>query len=452
MQLLPVAIIIFAQSVPAASFDCSKASRPNEKLICSDPELSSLDDQLSNVYWRYVSVNPEIKANQIEWIKSTRSCSSEPSPINCLKQSYRDRITLLNSASNSNRGIVGSELGSVANAPATSLDTSSQIVAEVSKSSQGVKMEQLPIGGALQSVAPHSNSQPKNKPDESSGILWGLPILFVVLGAGYWFWRKKKSSDTRVVIEGDEYEDAVCIAQEKLSKRDRISNSFGPDSSDSVREVHNVTTNKNIVAASENSAQEDVIAMKADKFTYIVLAQVQSEDGWGANLQGVSSKPLFIFENSNSGEVFGFIGSEISSYNLLQSADDKWGGVIDPYIEKNGLLEFNTVTGEDVSDSYLKELIAAALDKAGEGSDFEYENGVGLTLLDGEEEVMNEEALEQHVGKCGIWIMTRDDLNISIEKTIKLIIDGEVVVDLDEAVSSYLMGNGDMNVVLLENR
>ena len=34
----------------SASFDCAKASSPFEKTICSNPNLSSLDEQLANVY------------------------------------------------------------------------------------------------------------------------------------------------------------------------------------------------------------------------------------------------------------------------------------------------------------------------------------------------------------------------------------------------------------------
>jgi len=189
--------------------------------------------------------------------------------------------------------------------------------------------------------------------------------------------------------------------------------------------------------------------MKADKFTYIVIAQVQSEEGWGANLQGVGGIPLYMFEESGSDNVFAFTGSEVSKKTLLKTEDDKWGEIIGQYIETRGLDDFNKVTGNDVSESYLRELISAALDKAEEGSDFEYENGVSLTLLDGESEVMNGDTLDAHVGKCGIWIMVREDLDISYDGGNKLTIDGEEVQDLGEAASTILFSNGEMHAVLL---
>lgn len=41
-----------ALSASAASFDCAKAKRPLEKLICSDAELDATDTQLGEVYKR----------------------------------------------------------------------------------------------------------------------------------------------------------------------------------------------------------------------------------------------------------------------------------------------------------------------------------------------------------------------------------------------------------------
>ena len=36
-------LMLAAGSVSAASFDCAKATRPQEKLICASPEVSRLD-------------------------------------------------------------------------------------------------------------------------------------------------------------------------------------------------------------------------------------------------------------------------------------------------------------------------------------------------------------------------------------------------------------------------
>ena len=72
----------------AASFDCNKATTETEITICNDPELSALDDRLSDVYIRGRLVtenvsgdNIKIKNNQITWLNKRNLCGSE---IGCL--------------------------------------------------------------------------------------------------------------------------------------------------------------------------------------------------------------------------------------------------------------------------------------------------------------------------------------------------------------------------------
>ena len=42
----------------AASFDCAKATLPQEKLVCGDKELSRLDDQMGVAYAQHQSNSP----------------------------------------------------------------------------------------------------------------------------------------------------------------------------------------------------------------------------------------------------------------------------------------------------------------------------------------------------------------------------------------------------------
>jgi len=84
----------FTGSSFAASFDCDKATQTQEKIVCSDPELSSLDDELAKFYKEAKSTaeNPEIvKSAQILWIKSVRECSD----AKCIKDLYLSRISQL---------------------------------------------------------------------------------------------------------------------------------------------------------------------------------------------------------------------------------------------------------------------------------------------------------------------------------------------------------------------
>ncbi|WP_374087573.1 lysozyme inhibitor LprI family protein [Methylomicrobium lacus] len=76
----------------AASFDCAKARNWIEKTICSDVELSGLDEQLTDSYQNALAVAAKgeaLKAEQKAWLKSTRNPCKD---IACLRQAYVNRI------------------------------------------------------------------------------------------------------------------------------------------------------------------------------------------------------------------------------------------------------------------------------------------------------------------------------------------------------------------------
>jgi uncharacterized protein len=79
----------------SASFDCTKASMPSEKIICSSPALSKLDDQMFAAYSkaRSESANSDqLKSEQIKWIKEVRACGSNEV---CVLELYNKRISEL---------------------------------------------------------------------------------------------------------------------------------------------------------------------------------------------------------------------------------------------------------------------------------------------------------------------------------------------------------------------
>ena len=91
--------VIFVLIVPnfltAASFNCAKASSKNEIAICSDPELSNLDEILAATYKETrsnVSDTKKLKGEQINWIKSVGTCDGN---VDCLLGAYRNRILVL---------------------------------------------------------------------------------------------------------------------------------------------------------------------------------------------------------------------------------------------------------------------------------------------------------------------------------------------------------------------
>ena len=91
--------VTFACSIPtfgaAASFNCAKASTANEVAICSDDELSTLDETLAVVYKQArssVSDAKRLKNEQVNWIKSLGTCNGN---VDCLISAYRNRVLVL---------------------------------------------------------------------------------------------------------------------------------------------------------------------------------------------------------------------------------------------------------------------------------------------------------------------------------------------------------------------
>jgi len=85
--------------VPAAaqSFDCAKASKPDEVLICQNRQLSALDEQMSSLYFRLrnrlaAAARNRIEADQSAWLQQRYGCGSD---VGCIKDLYDRRISQL---------------------------------------------------------------------------------------------------------------------------------------------------------------------------------------------------------------------------------------------------------------------------------------------------------------------------------------------------------------------
>lgn len=75
----------------AASFNCAKVSTKVEKMICADPELSRLDEELAQAYSEALKKNLDAEAfkqQQLEWIKNQSHCKDTV----CLKDLYQQRL------------------------------------------------------------------------------------------------------------------------------------------------------------------------------------------------------------------------------------------------------------------------------------------------------------------------------------------------------------------------
>ena len=79
-----------AQFTP--SFDCEKSKNGQDRLICSNRELSKLDVQLSALYSKAMAKTTDkaaLKKDQLNWYKNTRNTCSDAA---CLSAAYESRI------------------------------------------------------------------------------------------------------------------------------------------------------------------------------------------------------------------------------------------------------------------------------------------------------------------------------------------------------------------------
>lgn len=86
-----------AVSAHAASFDCAKAGTRIEHLICDNPEISRLDDELNTAYKAALKDQAQaeaIKQAQRRWVKGRSGCVDAA----CVKNSYAARLKSLNTS------------------------------------------------------------------------------------------------------------------------------------------------------------------------------------------------------------------------------------------------------------------------------------------------------------------------------------------------------------------
>lgn len=78
----------------SASFDCAKAATKTEVSVCSDPQLSGLDEDLAHAYKNAMELSRDregLKKDQLAWLKAIKGCQD----VECLRFSYERRIRLL---------------------------------------------------------------------------------------------------------------------------------------------------------------------------------------------------------------------------------------------------------------------------------------------------------------------------------------------------------------------
>lgn len=93
MRMIGLLFMVFCavQAASAAGFDCDKASTRQEKLICSTPELSMLDDELSDRFAR-LNEGKTFQLMQRAWLRNVRNRCTD---VKCLTSVYNERIQYL---------------------------------------------------------------------------------------------------------------------------------------------------------------------------------------------------------------------------------------------------------------------------------------------------------------------------------------------------------------------
>ena len=94
ISVLAFALVLESIAGSAASFDCNQAATEVEKLICSDTELSRLDDILVEEYRLALerTGNPwNLVLEQRKWLVKRNACNERT----CLVDTYTSRLPLL---------------------------------------------------------------------------------------------------------------------------------------------------------------------------------------------------------------------------------------------------------------------------------------------------------------------------------------------------------------------
>lgn len=89
-----VALLVVAPIATAASFDCTRAGSAVERLICSDRELSDLDNSLDEVFVMEIEreeAATRLRSSQKAWLAARNACSDAA----CVRHQYEDRLAQL---------------------------------------------------------------------------------------------------------------------------------------------------------------------------------------------------------------------------------------------------------------------------------------------------------------------------------------------------------------------
>lgn len=93
MHIFIYFFLLLNVSLFGVSFDCAKATTKVEKMICTNPVLSALDENLSKAFKEALKATDDkeqLKKEQFLWMKDRNQCKSDE----CVKQKYQSKLIL----------------------------------------------------------------------------------------------------------------------------------------------------------------------------------------------------------------------------------------------------------------------------------------------------------------------------------------------------------------------
>ncbi|MGL4268496.1 MAG: MliC family protein [Plesiomonas sp.] len=204
--------------------DCKAASGAVEKLICSDPSLSALDQKMAQIYQAAVAKGTDpawLKATQRGWIKGRNECWKSSDLAACTRHNYQLRIAELQVKYQLSQPLAPIEYRchgrpdpvtvtfyneTKPKAANITLDSSSEANSTYSNSTQS---------NSTHSNSTHSNSQVVSfiQPSGSGFRYGGVNTQYDVLLWG-------KGNDATLTINGTEYACQVIARPKDSSKTD----------------------------------------------------------------------------------------------------------------------------------------------------------------------------------------------------------------------------------------
>jgi hypothetical protein len=194
------------------------------------------------------------------------------------------------------------------------------------------------------------------------------------------------------------------------------------------------------------TSEDKTLKFSADKISFMVIAQVQSEDGWGASIQGVGNEPIYIFHDTPNDRIIAFVGDDLSTMKIFEG--EIISEIIELYLTNcDTVSDFNTISGKEIDKNYLIKLMSFALN--GDSSICADEN-MEVIILDGED-LENEELLSEYINCYGIWVLEDDNSDISFDsKNNCLMINGSEI-DYIPSIFDELHGNASSRALFLTN-